>query len=512
MSDTIEYELQRVRELLPTDPNAAREIARGLVSRFANEDPRCHLALVAALQRLGRTKEMSAALEAAAAAFPNHPSILYNYGTALFDDEKWEQAVTVLAHARDIAPDDRQILLNLAYARRRSKDYTGAEEVYRGILAAFPDDADVLVSLAVVKLYQGDPGEAVKLCDQVLAQNPTHLGGLLNRALVLSVTNRQDAARRMLPSLVDHPNLDPQTSLHVGMLALRLGMEEAGWRLYERRPGRKTTAQPPWRGEDLSGKTLLVLSEQGYGDHFQVFRYKRKLKELVGDTGEVIWQCGAKLQSLFGMFAGSGSFLPTGAELPVHDFHISLMSLPAVMRNLGADEPVGRYLDLPPTGSAFWADKLVPGVRLHVGINWYGNPNHDGDRFRSIDLEKINPLFDLSDVAFYSLQREPAESRLIEFDAALHDNGGAFVGVAGLIDSLDMIVTVDTVTAHLAGALNKPCCLLLSTYHDFRWGTETDTTPLYPSLRLFRQKSFNDWSGPVSRVRDLLYTELARHR
>jgi hypothetical protein len=276
---------------------------------------------------------------------------------------------------------------------------------------------------------------------------------------------------------------------------------------------------PEWQGASLAGKTLWVVCEQGFGDLFQFARYLPRLKEL----GAQVWlECHPGTRRLFEDLPWLAAVWELGTAPPVAvetaDAWVSLMSLPQRLAvgvtELGLTQP---FLQVPAEAIADWAHKLAQlAPRPRLGVVWSGSVTNLAGRRRSVSLADLAPLSALA-AQWVSLQvGEAAQQiathpvwaeRMIRLDPWLTD----FAETAAAILQLDGVVTIDTSIAHLAGALGKPVWLLLPAYADWRWFQDEETTPWYPTMRLFRQTTPGDWSGPVARLVDALTDWLAKH-
>ncbi|MBV8085041.1 MAG: tetratricopeptide repeat protein, partial [Chloroflexi bacterium] len=283
------------------------------------------------------------------------------------------------------------------------------------------------------------------------------------------------------------------------------GWQEYAWRW--RSSGFPTPwrdfAQPVWNREPLDGRTILVHAEQGLGDTIQFVRY---LALLAAQGARVILECPPELARLLAGVPKVEAVIPHGEPLPPFDFHAPLMSLPAFFGTRPESIPANvPYLAAPPELAGAWREQLRHLPRPVFGLAWAGNPRNTIDRARSMSASGLAPLARLSGVNWISLQKGPAASQLgalgegmpaLNLAPSLQD----FADTAAAITHLDGVVCVDTAVAHLTGALGKPLFLLLPAVPDWRWLLSGETTPWYPSARLFRQETQGDWSGPLARL------------
>jgi glycosyl transferase family 9 (putative heptosyltransferase) len=249
------------------------------------------------------------------------------------------------------------------------------------------------------------------------------------------------------------------------------------------------------------GRSLLVYPEQGLGDAIQMVRYAA----LLADGGPVFWAVPASLRRLFTGVADIKALLTPQDEVPPHDLHCSVMSLPRLCRTSLATIPGGvSYLRADPAQAAAWRARLRDGTGRKIGLAWQGNPDYLLDGLRSISTDHLGVLDGTRDAMFVSLQLPRMQASpllsLIDLTGELSD----FADTAALMAALDLIITVDTSVAHLAGALGRPVWLLNRFNADWRWLMDRDDSPWYPTMRIFRQSTPGDWDGVLAAVRAAL--------
>lgn len=393
------------------------------------------------LERLGRTDEALISYEKSISCDSEFPEPYCNRGNILKVQDRWDEA---------LANYDRAIDLKPSFAEAHNN---------RGIL--------------LVLLHRYD--EALVAYDRALAAKPDYDVVHYNKSLIL----------------------------------LLLGDYPLGWRCYEWRwkadlkDAAFAFAQPLWLGDrPLGGRTLLLHAEQGLGDVIQMARYA-PMAEALG--AKVVLALPVDLIPLLRTLEGEFTFAPRGGTLPPFDLYCPMMSLPLAFKTTVDTIPAPiRYLRADSERQALWRERLGVRNRARVGLAWSGNPQHKNDRNRSLSLRTLSPLLALG-MEFHSLQKEVrAEDQgvLTELpQLSLHaDELGDFADTAALIAELDLVITVDTAVAHLAGALGKAVWILLSYDSDFRWMTERSDSPWYPTARLFRQPRRNDWPQVIAEV------------
>jgi hypothetical protein len=357
----------------------------------------------------------------------------------------------------------------------------------------------------------------------VLARRPDSFETFSHRGSALAELHRFGEA---LASYDQAVALSPEFAdahWNAALLRLLLGDFQAGWR--GREWGRKckgvgfverSFTQPLWLGEaPLAGKTILLHSDEGLGDTIQFARYAPLL---AARGARVILEVDATMHGLLSGMDGVALCVPRGgSEVYDFDLHCPLSSLPLACRTGLATIPAARYLPAPPRAVVeAWQARLGPRKGLRVGLVWSGNPAHGNDRNRSMSLRALAPLLDCK-ASFVSLQKEPRPADR----AYLQERGGivdltahlvSFVETAALISCLDLVITVDTSVAHLAGALSRPTWILLPYTPDYRWLLDRSDSPWYPTARLFRQGATRDYADVVESVRIELQALIATGR
>jgi tetratricopeptide (TPR) repeat protein len=311
-----------------------------------------------------------------------------------------------------------------------------------------------------------------------------------------------DRALALKPDLAEAHWNKALLLLELGDFARGLPEYEWRWRRESELKPRDFT-QPAWRGEELGGRTILLHSEQGFGDSIQLLRY---VPMVAAKGGRVVLEIPDSLMPLVGRRDGVVAMVKPGAPLPPFDLHCPLMSLPLAFGTTLATVPAQvPYLQVPVERAADWRDRLPGTGRPRVGLVWSGKPTHKNDHNRSIALHRLAPLLSLSGIDFVSLQREYREAdmaalaasrNLRRLDAALAD----FADTAAVVEAVDLVITVDTAVAHLAGALGKPVWILVSSIQDWRWLLQREDSPWYPTARLFRQPEIGDWDSVIGRL------------
>lgn len=404
-----------------------------------------------------------------------------NLGVALRATDRFEAAVAALRRGVALGPSDAGAWSNLGNALRSIGDYRAAAEAHERSIALEPGSGRVHYNLALVRRDLGELDKA--------------LAGLA-QAESLGFRSSEMFWDRALTWLV------------AGNLERGFREYEWRWQLPES-PPRHTTIDA-WDGTPFRGRTLLVHTEQGFGDAIQFLRYLPLVAAL---GGRVIYECPAPLMRLVrNSPAGQGiELLEQGTAPPRADLQIALLSLPRVfgttIETIPASVP---YLAAPAGGPNLG----VESNGLRVGLVWAGKPTHKNNRNRSIPLERLMPLLDLPKVRFIGLQKGDGAEQPKKLGAdALVPNIGErmrdFADTAAILQQLDLVISVDTSIVHLAGALGRPVWALIPYSPDWRWLYGRDDSPWYPSVRLFRQTTPRDWPEVIARVRAVLDSGVA---
>lgn len=391
-----------------------------------------------------------------------------------------EQALNHYQHALAAAPTDANILNRIGVVLQLQHKLNLAAQFHRRALACEPDNIDALISLAKVLLDQGHVEDALQYIQQALALNPNHPIARYNRALMLLVQG------------------DFET-----------GFPEYEWRLQTSEFPPCPFRQPKWDGSDLQGKTLLLHAEQGLGDTIQFIRYAAIATQ---KGGRVILTCHKPLMRLLSTIPGIAQITQMGTPLPEFDTYVPLLSLPGILGTTINTVPATvPYLQIPETTCQL-PPATTPGSRLKVGLVWSGGNLYKLNQSRSFSLKEFEPLLQVPNITFYSLQKGIPQVEIVELGwgtqlVDLHEQLTDMAETAAAIAQLDLVITVDTAVAHLAGALGKPVWVLLAHVPDWRWMQERDDSPWYPTMRLFRQQQPGDWPGLIATV----VTNLSQH-
>ncbi len=506
------------------------------------------LALIA--HRRGDNEHALVLLERALEEAPHEANFYHTCGVVLRAQGRDDDAVGYYARALEIDPDralSHSALGNVLKAKGRFDD---AEAHHRRAVEIEPGYAEGWSNLALtykdwgrgdqaircfrkaVALANDHPelhynlGNALLATDEVagavsslrsaLALDPGHVRARANLGIALKEDGHLTEA---VASLRDALVLDPNSAdIHWNLgLALLLGGDfEQGWREYEWRRtipeiGVRQFDRPSWDGSAFPGKTLLIHAEQGLGDSLQFIRYAALAKER---GGVVMFESPPPLARILKGCSSIDRIIPRGEPIGDFDIQIPLLSLPMIFATAPATVPAEiPYLTPDPELVADWGERLGRDGDFRIGICWQGNPSYKADARRSVPLAHFAALGKVEGVSLYSLQKEFGTKQLAQFSAEhgiidlgpeLDEDHGAFMDSLAVIKHLDLVITSDTAMPHLAGAAGCEVWMALPRVPDWRWGMAGETTPWYPTMRLFRQHRAGDWDGVFDRISDAL--------
>lgn len=430
---------------------------------------------------------------------------------ALGQDDK---ALQSLNTALRIEPNHEPALFDKAVLLQKQGDLNGAEQLYLRVASKDNHRIDAIFNRGVVMFRQGNLKAAERWFRQAVKLDPNAPRPLTNLALIYRYRGYLDAAERCLEFVVHHHPDFAEAQWNLANLELlkgdlKEGFARAEWRF--QRPGFDPPVRdlPRWDGTVQPGLKLLLVAEQGAGDTIQFIRYA---KALAAQGVSVAVEAQDSLAALMANVEGVDTVIPPGHSVLDFDAWLPIMSIPHVLGTtpdtIPADVPYLRPPEQP-------CPITLSDTDFTVGIVWRGNPKHEMDRFRSIGLHLWAPILTLPGVQFVSLQVPDQYSELDEAksERPVIDAAGAlkdFSRTAAMVSHLDLVISVDTAVAHLAGALGKPVWLLISSANDWRWRTDRSDTPWYPTMRIFRSDMLRRWQSVMSEVAQALEDHVSR--
>ena len=480
-----------------------------------------HFSLGKALYEAGRPEESIACYERVLAMKPDDTEahnclgrVLHERGDLGLARESYLRAVT-------LNPEFAEALSNLGALQMDAGEYKTGEAILRRAIALKPDLWNAHCNLGSVLARQGDALGAIAAFRTVLMTNPRDVPALCSLGFTLDALGDEAGAASSFRLALE---AQPGSSLARFNLSSHLlldGNFAEGWREYEERwqvrqfaGKREPFAVPQWRGESIRGARMYVYAEQGLGDTLQFVRYVPMLVEL---GAEVVLEVQAPLVALLQDLHPAVRVIVKSERPQDVDWHSPLLSLPGAfgtdLSNIPAPVPYVRA-DAGKCGA--WSQRLAAG-ELRVGVVWTGNPEHTRDRLRSIALSQFGRLAAVEGATFYALQKglTAAQREELALAGSVVDLGEAlndFTDTAAIVANLDLVITVDTSVAHLAGALGKPVWILLAHAPDWRWLRGRSDSPWYPTARLFRQTAAGRWDGVIEEVECALQTLVSATR
>jgi Flp pilus assembly protein TadD len=467
----------------------------------------------------GRLRDALTAAQCAVTSAPRDAGALRLFGEIALALGQRDRAVEALGSAFALDPNHVRgaQLLCMAYEQRR--DYAAALNVADRLAADHPADADTQAARGAALVGLGRLDDAFAAFDAALASDPDHPHALVGRGVVRERSGEYIAALRDFERAIERQPDFADALTNRALTLIRLGRLRDGYRDYHAMmltPARThqyryaRSGKPRWTGEPLGGRRLLLAQEQGHGDMIQMLRF---VPLLDGLEGSLALEIKAPLERLVARsFPDIRLVVDRGtiADVNGFDVHLPMMQLPAV---LGVDidtiPAAAPYLAPDAARVAALRASFAGDERRTVGIAWRGNPEHSGDSRRSTTLADWAPLAQVPGLRFVSLQFDAAAAELAAAPFPLAPPPRAiadFDDAAALAAAVDAVVTVDTVTAHLAGALARPGYVALPRDADYRWMLDRDDTPWYPSLRLVRQTVAGDWEPVFTEIANALHT------
>ncbi|HAS89342.1 MAG TPA: hypothetical protein DCS48_08555 [Desulfovibrio sp.] len=411
----------------------------------------------------------------------------------------YDEAIALYSIGLNFLPDDHVLLGNMGVALRSQSKFKAAEACYRRSIASKPDNPGAWSNLGNVLRRLGRLKEAVACHRQAIELDRQFIDAYYNLGLVLQDIGKLDDAIKFFNHCLKFRPGDHRMNWDKSLALLAKGDYLNGFELYEYRWKREELTprhfrQPLWDGTPLNGKRIYVYAEQGFGDTLNFCRY---LPLVAGAGGKVVFECQPELVSLIEGMDGIEEIVSGGDKLPEFEVQVPLISLPRIfkhdLKSIPRETP---YLKAP--AQAGFPVHVPEGSEFKIGIVWAGKPTHRNDHNRSVSMENFLSFAEIPGVTLYSLQKGPEVNQRERYGCGVlvRDLGSGcddFADTAKVLEQLDLVVTVDTSVAHLAGALNIPVWVVLPYNSDWRWMRKRKDSPWYPGMTLFRQKKPGDW-------------------
>lgn len=498
-----------------------------ILLRLDPEHGGAYMNLGRTLADAGRPAEGEACLHEALKRMPQSAEAYNCLGVLFTETRRLEEAEAALRRAIALRPAYPEAHNNLAATRKLLGKLDAAEEACRRAMELKQDYAEAECNYASILIDLGRPQGAVAHLREALRIRPDFAEAYYNLGVAYGRLGRDHEAEASNARALEIDSAHADARWNLALLHLAAGRFAEGWTHYEARydPRRREPFRSPirasfaqWRGEPLSGKALLLWGEQGLGDEIQFVRYAPLLKRM--GLRRLTLVCKAPLAKLFGSLEGVDEVLvqEAVAEAPRHDYWSYLLSVPRYLTRDEATVPARLpYLYAAADRLAEWRERL-PAEGFRVGLAWKGGSAYPNDARRSLRaFRELGPLWRVPGVSFVSLQIGAGAELERAGELPVLDLGGSirdFSDTAAIVSQLDLVICVDTALAHLAGALARPCWVLLPSFGtDWRWMRARADSPWYPGvMRLFRQPPEADWAGTIEALAGALRDEVARRQ
>ncbi len=455
--------------------------------------------------------------EKARALAPDDVDILYQHANALLALDRPREALAELGTVLARKPAHFEARLNSGLAQAKLENLDRALADFDGALALSPQHPVAHFNRGVVLIKLGRYAEAVAANERAVAATPDYVAGWLNRGMALAQLRRFKEAIASYDEVLARRQDNADAHFNRALALLTIGDYRAGFADYEWRwrrtgaPAQKNRGRRLWLGDTpISGKTILLHAEQGLGDTIQFARYA---PFVAAQGAKVVLEVQPELKSLLARLDGVTAVVARGEAPPPFDVHCPLGSLPLARKTelpvVPAQIP---YLSADQAHLQKWSARIEKLPHPRIALAWAGNPAHDNDRNRSIALSTLTPLLAMP-ASFISIQRDVRNSDATQLGATtqLTHLGGEladFNDTAAVLSLCDLLITADTAPAHLAGATGRPAWVLVPFAPDWRWMLDGESTPWYPTVRVFRQSALADWNAVIARVATALQEQL----
>jgi len=458
-------------------------------------------------ERLGNLEAAGNYYRRALALQPDSPELHCHLARILLQTGNLQAAAELYQRALALDPKRYEIYNDLGVVLTNLGNFGAALEAFRRSLRLNPRSAKTIASLGHLFESKGDLISAADAYRDAIKLDPQLVPAYADLGFVLFGLSEVAEAAETFERLRALQPGSAEATANLGLIHLLQGDLAAGWPEYEARwkvgiSDDRTFLQRRWKGEPLAGERILLHAEQGFGDTLQFLRY---VPMVATRGGEVVLEVQPPLRRLLAGTSGASQVISRGEALPEFTWQCPLPSLPLAfgteMTTIPANVP---YVFADAALAAAWRERLQGGTR-RIGLVWSGNPTMDRNRLRSVPLELLAPLVNVQGTTFYSLQAGPGseqvkqlspDSRLTDLAPELKD----FADTAAITANLDLVISVDTSVAHLAGAMGKPVWIMLNKGCDWRWFLDREDSPWYPTARLFRQTTLGGWQDVVNRV------------
>jgi protein O-GlcNAc transferase len=496
-----------------------------IIAGQRDSDPAIYFELGNRSRHEGNLTEATQRYRQAIALQSNYAEAWGNLGATLQEQDKLDEAILHYQKSLELNPANFVVQSNLAKALKTKGDFEGAIASYQKAIAIDPENIHPYNRLGEIFIAQKKFNDALNCFQQALTINPSSAFSYDRLGSVYLELNQVDRAIHSFQQAIAIDRTYSHAHVHLGFALLLKGELSKGFMVYEWRRqcpdisnSIPTFSQPMWDGTDFADRTLLIYTEQELGEIIQFVRYLPLVRARGGDRAKILFDCPKSLNRLCSQFKGI-ILVDSASTLPWFDLRVPIASLPRIFGTTLDSIPATRPYLFALTDSLIGSDEVAQSAtaQLHVGAIWATISNSSNARKQSCPLHLFRHLLNNRKAIFYSLQKEiPFEDVEIFNDMIwqivdLRDRLDDCADIANIIAQMDLVITIDTTVAHLAGAMGMPVWLLLPYAPDWRWMLEREDSPWYPSMRLFRQENIDDWQGVISRVvvalEELLWAE-----
>jgi tetratricopeptide (TPR) repeat protein len=511
--DPLSAEAKQMSRLLQGTAGLGQESSPAMSAIFG-DDAKTRPESAEGHQHFGEAQERAGDLQAAANSYqralalkPDSAELHCHLARVLYQGGTLQPAAELYRRALVLDPKKHEIYNDLGLVLTDLGNFAAALEVFRRSLINNPRSAKTIASLGRLFERKGDLISAAEAYRDAIKLDPRMRAAYVDLGFVLYGLGDLGEASDCFDRLHELEPDSAEATVNLGLIHLLKGELRDGWTEYESRwkvgvGDDRKFLQRRWQGEALGGERILLYAEQGLGDTMQFVRYVPLVAKL---GGEVVLEVQPALHDLLAGTEGASRVIRRGETLPDFTWQCPLMSLPLALgtelETIPASVP---YIAADAARVEAWRERLQKNTR-RIGLAWAGNPGHSRDRLRSISLEQLTPLLNVEGTTYYSLQFGagaeqmkllPPGVRLIDLGDELKD----FANVAAIVANLDLVISIDSAVAHLAGALGKPVWILLNKGCDWRWFLGREDSPWYPTARLFRQSAPGEWLEVVKRI------------
>jgi tetratricopeptide (TPR) repeat protein len=475
-----------------------------------------HTDLALTEERAGNLRAAADSYRRALALAPGSPEAYGKLAIVLRQLDALPEALRLCKDAVALDPARFETYNTLAIVLTDMNNLGAASQAFQRSVALKPDSALTAVDLGYFFVKCGDIPAAADSYRCAVKLDPNLYVAHLRLGTALTQLGDRSGAWECYQRARGLSPGSSEVVTYMGLLHLSEGNLARGWSEYEQRESarraRSRFSQPQWKGEPLEGARIFLHAEQGLGDALQCVRY---VPLVAARGGDVVLGVQKRLHRLLAGTAGARQVIRADERPLEFRWHCPLLSLPlAFATDLTTIPAVIPYVNPDPAQVEVWRQRLQ-GNSIRVGLAWGGNPNYPHELWRSIPLEQLTPLTNLEGTTFYSLQMGPPAAQVKHLGTRVHiidlqDEQKDFADTAAIVANLDLVISIDTSVAHLAGAMGKPVWILLNNSPDWRWLLDREDSAWYPTARLFRQSALGNWQEVITRVERELRGLIAR--